>query len=48
MYAELRSHAEGVAEVDIGKTNLKSDTIVYFLSGLQFATMWLLVMTMTN
>jgi len=49
MYAELRSHAQGVAEgIDIGKTSLKSDTIVYALSGLQFVTMWILVMVMVN
>jgi len=45
MYVELRSHAQGVTEgVDIGKTNLKSDNIVYLLSGLQFATMWILAL----
>lgn len=48
MYAELKSHAQGMGEVDIGRTSLKSDTIVYFLSGIQFATMWLLVMTTTT
>jgi hypothetical protein len=44
MYVELRSHAQGVTEgIDIGKTSLKSDKIVYLLSGPQFATMWILV-----
>lgn len=44
----LKIKSVPLSKLLLGKTNLKSDTIVYFLSGLQFATMWLLVVTMTR
>mmetsp|Transcript_10367 Transcript_10367/g.8921 ORF Transcript_10367/g.8921 Transcript_10367/m.8921 type:complete len:124 (+) Transcript_10367:620-991(+) len=49
MLAELRVHASGIAlGFELGIQNLKSSTVIYLLSGLQFITMWMLIWATTG
>jgi len=48
MFAELQLHAYRFDTSQLGVNNLKSETVVYLLSGIQFVTMWILVWATTG